>query len=490
MQFCSRSSFNNRRMSYGYFGMIFVKPQIRLFTSSQLQTALRPFFFMVHPDLFGKFPEQRAINENSLQVLSAHLENLQRRSFAPQSGPTNLPFYLRDKDKSKPFRLVKVPLTQQRDTKNFVVNVLKICGLETVSVEKIAATPPSPKKSSGGFKSSGLKYTVDDNEGQFSEEFDLFQFKVRRAREDETLAKFIKKNIDLAQIRTKNLEELREEVQKLKIELETKLMLIEIKYNCGWNFEHFRGCLKSLEKLHDLYADDMYNLKKKTIIFSQFTGVSLDGDIHLFTGDVQNNWLDLIKNIPQQEVYLSTIPMYENTLSQVLRDIQIARRKFMPKTLAKNYSSHLSKVITNVLDFLGKNKFPTSWPESLRDYELVVESESGPLMVSPTGQLIAPSSCPGFLLIDFFTKNLEEATIRQAAYKKNKYIERDLHKECIEKLKAQTILKDDNITPDLMIDCMKKLLETDMNFSNLNLHVTTYYSILSDGTVCIPWNFK
>lgn len=285
-------SLHNQRVSYGYFGMIFVKAQVRQFTSSQLQTALRPFFFMVHPDLFGKFPEQRAINENSLQVLSAHLESLQRRSYALQSNPPNLPFYLRNKDKSKPFRLVKVPLNQQRDTKNFVINVLKICDLDSEKIEKM--TPASPKKTSVDYRPRpGVKYTVDDNEGQFSEEFDLFQFKVRRAREDETLVKFIKKNIDLAQIRTKSLEELKEEVQKLKVDLETKLHLVKISYNCGWNFEHFRGCLKSLEKLYELYGDDMHNLKDKTIIFSQFTGVSLDGDIHLFTGDVQNNWLDV-----------------------------------------------------------------------------------------------------------------------------------------------------------------------------------------------------
>lgn len=75
-------------------------------------------------------------------------------------------------------------------------------------------------------------------------------------------------------------------------------------------------------------------------------------------------------------------------------------------------------MITNVLDYLGKNKFPESWPASLKDYELVVESESGPLMVSPTGQLISPSTCPGFLLVDFITKNLEEALTRQEIYKK------------------------------------------------------------------------
>lgn len=43
----------------------------------------------------------------------------------------------------------------------------------------------------------------------------------------------------------------------------------------------------------------------------------------------------------------------------------------MPKTLAKNYSSHLSRVITNILDYLSKHRYPETWPESLNEYELV-----------------------------------------------------------------------------------------------------------------------
>lgn len=371
---------------------------------------------MVHPDLFGKFPEQRSVNENSLQILSSFLESLQRQVVPP--GPPVLPFYLRSKDKSQPFRLVKIPLGKQRDTKNFVILILKICELDVEKIEKLSSPPTSPKRSLSDFHQASSSSNADDYENPFSEEFDLFQFKVRRAREDETLERFIRKNIDLAQIRTKSLDDIKDEVQKLKARVKAKFKLADIRYNCGWNFEHFRGCLKSLEKLYDLYSDEMDNLHNKRVIFSQFTGVSLDGDIHLFTGDVQNNWLDLIKHIPRQEVYLSTIPMYQKTLSQVLLDIQIARRKFMPKTLAKNYSSHLSRVITNVLDWLSKNKFPESWPQTLRDYELVIESESGPLMVSPTGQIIAPSTCPTFLLVDFITKNLAEASSKQAAYKK------------------------------------------------------------------------
>lgn len=224
-----------------------------------------------------QFPEQRYINENSLQKLSAHLEVLQRRSL-PQSSPPTLPFYLRSKDKSNPFRLVKFELHKQRDTKTFVMHILKTCDLDTTFVEKLA-DPPSPSKQSSYRQPAGVKYTVDDNDGQFTEEFDLFQFKVRKAKEDETLDKFLKKNMDLAQIRKIGLDAMREEVQKLKIELEKKLELKEIVYACGWNIEHFQGCLRSLEKLNKLYPDDLKRIKDKTVIFSQFTGVSLEGEV-------------------------------------------------------------------------------------------------------------------------------------------------------------------------------------------------------------------
>lgn len=43
-------------------------------------------------------------------------------------------------------------------------------------------------------------------------------------------------------------------------------------------------------------------------------------------------------------------------------------------------------------------------------------SEAGPLMVSPTGQFIIPSSLPGQLLVNFLTENMEEAKIKAKNY--------------------------------------------------------------------------
>lgn len=187
-----------------------------------IQTALRPFFFMVHPDLFGNHPREREVNENSLQVLSAYLESLDK-GYAPRTQQSSISFYLRNKDTNKKsdksFKLVSVPLNQQqRDAKTFVRNILKICDLSRDDIDKVDQLKSrSPKKyANSSSSSSGSKYNVHDNDFEFSEDFNIFHWKIRKAREDETLDKFIKKNIDIAEIRTKGLEDLKEEVNKLK----------------------------------------------------------------------------------------------------------------------------------------------------------------------------------------------------------------------------------------------------------------------------------
>ncbi|KAL1458768.1 hypothetical protein WDU94_008884 [Cyamophila willieti] len=70
----------------------------RTLTSSEVSTALRPFYFNVHPDLFGQFPNERAINETSLKTLSSVLELLVNHR--PPPPPTTLVFYLKSKSKT------------------------------------------------------------------------------------------------------------------------------------------------------------------------------------------------------------------------------------------------------------------------------------------------------------------------------------------------------------------------------------------------------
>lgn len=91
-----------------------------MISNAEIATALRPFYFVVHPDLFGRYPQQRVIgvffiiiylkiilqlifflcqstNEESLKHLSAHLEAMQHHRTLT-SSPRNLSFYIRNSD--------------------------------------------------------------------------------------------------------------------------------------------------------------------------------------------------------------------------------------------------------------------------------------------------------------------------------------------------------------------------------------------------------
>uniref|UniRef100_A0A336M257 CSON010661 protein n=1 Tax=Culicoides sonorensis TaxID=179676 RepID=A0A336M257_CULSO len=476
----------------------------RFLTTQEVATALRPFYFVVHPDLFGKFPQQRSTNEDSLQRLSAHLEALTQQRIL-DTTPNTLPFYVREQDTEKKgtFHLVNIPLEKSLDAKRVIKKILEACNIATDQLDKLQsdfenlyyAQTAQARQQTQKRQASDSKTTpkYDEFVGIFTNEFDLFGQRTKRKREETTLESWVTRNRIEAIKRSDAKMKLTVEVNKLRDVLSERFKLKEIIYDCGWNLEHFRGCLKALERLHQLHSNEMYNLKGRTVVFASFTGVSLEGDIMLFTGDVSTNWLELIKNLPKHDIYLTKIPAYEYALSQILLQIKVARRKFMPKAQAAAYTSHLRKVTTSLLDYLSVRKYPTTWPESLSDYELVVESEAGPLMISPTGQLIVPATHPGQLLVDFITNHLDEAAEKQAIYNRNKFLERDLEQRCLTEMKLLSLTKDDSVTPDKMIECLTRLLELDRNrvdLTNIHLNITNYFSVLADGTVCIPFDFK
>lgn len=69
------------------------------------------------------------------------------------------------------------------------------------------------------------------------------------------------------------------------------------------------------------------------------------------------------------------------------------------------------------------------------------------------------------------------------------------------------LTKDDSIDPNKMIECLKNLIKAELEFKDVILHITHYYSVLADGTVseyfalflndfnenilqvCIPWDW-
>lgn len=73
-------------------------------------------------------------------------------------------------------------------------------------------------------------------------------------------------------------------------------------------------------------------------------------------------------------------------------------------------------------------------------------------------------------------------------------MERELHDQVIQELGLLALNKDDSITPDLMIKCCETLIKHKIELKPLlegiMLWVTHYYSVMSDGVFCVPWDWK
>lgn len=208
--------------------------------------------------------------------------------------PITLPFYVRSAvattaGEKKNSRLVRVPIERTVDAKRVLKKILESCELPTENVEKLKSTPPPKNESPRSGRSEFYRETPPP--GVFDEE--IIYRDIKRAQEERNLSGWLTENLDLAQERQEGLVGLREEIQKLRRQLMETLRLKDLRYECGWNIEHFRGCMKSLEYMANLHPQDMRFLEGRILVFAPFTGISLDGHVMLFTGDVKHNWIDV-----------------------------------------------------------------------------------------------------------------------------------------------------------------------------------------------------
>ena len=95
-------------------------------------------------------------------------------------------------------------------------------------------------------------------------------------------------------------------------------------------------------------------IRRRTIVFGKDSGVSISGQISLYSGEVRNNWLNVIKTTPDSDKLLQSLPMWERTLSQALRGIQVVND---PSTivLVENHRVRLRQLVTAVGDFMSRS---------------------------------------------------------------------------------------------------------------------------------------
>lgn len=89
------------------------------------------------------------------------------------------------------------------------------------------------------------------------------QRKIKEAQDALMLRNWLRNNYKNALKKSKQGEVYREEIERLRLSITQSLGLREIRWDCGWNDTHFRGCLLSFKSLIEQHPEIMYKLQGK-----------------------------------------------------------------------------------------------------------------------------------------------------------------------------------------------------------------------------------
>jgi len=459
----------------------------RKLSSNQVSNALRPFYFLVHPDLFGKHPEAQAQNEKSLKTLNHYVETLVGDTKPP--NPKDVAFFIKPRtleEKSKnQLKSIKIRLKDHK-IRSTVLTILKQANLPTGYVDKIE------DKTSTTSSHKVNRYDDDefnaDEEGEQEASPGYSPTDIRQP-----FTSWLAANITKARTRFAACEPIRLETERVQGEICYNFDLKDILWECGWDTLNRRGSVDAFNYLATQHPEVQPSLVGRTIIFGQKSGISVKGDIILYSGEVRSNWLNIIKNAPKSDQLLQFLPLYEKALSQSLLGIKVVQM-YKDITLVDEYRTRLRKVVTSLSDFKQRRNFPKCWTDSLADFEICVESDSSSLMLSPEGVFTIPASTPGFLIVEFITDHMQEAAKRINAKVSLEQEESRLITNCMNELGLIQLDKDFSITSQHMITCCKSMLGRVHMLRHLthgsHFIITRYYMVKSDGVICIPWDIK
>ena len=125
-------------------------------------------------------------------------------------------------------------------------------------------------------------------------------------------------------------------------------------------------------------------------------------------------------------------------------------------------------------------------------FKVLAESDSSSMMINDDGVFVLPASTPGFLIVVFITKGLQEADRRMSEWASMEKEEAFLISSCINELGLIQLDKDDNISVRHMVHCCSRLLRFAAKLRHLthgnHLVVARYYMVKSDGVICLPWD--
>ncbi|KAM8966738.1 T-cell activation inhibitor, mitochondrial [Pelodytes ibericus] len=466
--------------------------QARFLSGADAVNALRPFYFAVHPDFFGQHSRERKINENSLKRLNGYLESLQKPGFRTHK-PAKLTFYVRETDQNTvsheeptralEFRTVSFTL-DTRDLRSTVLDILNSCSLSTDHVQSANVETASQKEPQTPFYRP-IKW--DKTYYSFTGFKDPEEELAQAHRVETTISPWLETNQELALKKLNRSFPLREELERLKSELCRRLQLSDVRWQRSWGVAHRCSQLQSLSRLTQQSPESLKMAKGRIVIFTDHTGLSATGHIMLGTMDVHHHWTELFDRLPSYYQLQWNLQNLQERISQLLGGIEIVHiEKLQPMLTVEEYYTTLSTFYSKLF-----NRRMPIHPRSLHGLQMILENDRFVPRLHEMGHLHIPTMCDPASLQWFLLSHAQKAREYLKRNEELKIVERELTKACKARLSLSRLYKEPSVSSAQMIDCCRRLIEEPLPYlSGMYLCISRYYSVLQDGDLCIPWNWK
>uniref|UniRef100_M3YN85 T cell activation inhibitor, mitochondrial n=1 Tax=Mustela putorius furo TaxID=9669 RepID=M3YN85_MUSPF len=460
----------------------------RTLSGAEAVNALRPFYFAVHPDFFGQHPREREVNENSLKRLSVYLENLQKPGFRSLK-PTPLTFYVRETEQNSSegqepfstsgFRAVKFTL-HTRDLLSTVLYILNSCSLSVEHIQSLNTNVHSAKRMSD----RPIKW--DKSYYYFTGFKDPHEDLEQVSRMETTLTSWLDNNGKSAVKKLKNSLPLRKELERLKDDLSHQLQLSDIRWQRSWGIAHRCSQLHSLGRLAQQNLETLKNAKGCTIIFTDRSGMSAVGHVMLGTMDVHHHWTKVRKSF--KSFLKHSLKGLHPIVAYLYGRCSVMFIAWNLSFVELKYNFHnLCLVLNTHLPSHLRVKWATASVSQMR----VATGDRYAPSLHELGHFNIPSLCDPANLQWFILTKAQQARDNMKRKEELKVIENELIQASTKKFSLEKFYKEPSVSSKQMVDCCKRLLEQSLPYlKGMHLCISHFYSVMQDGDLCIPWNWK
>lgn len=471
--------------------------QQRALSGAEAVNALRPFYLAVHPDFFGQHPREREVNENSLKRLNGYLENLQKPG-SNLARPVELTFYVRDTKENTErqpavvssgftgFRSVSFIL-HTKDVLSTVINVLTSCCLPVEHMKDLKENYGTSKSPPDRRVSFYRPIKWDKSYYTFTGFRDPEQELQQARRMEPTLLHWLRNNESEATKKHNASLPRREELSRLKKELCQKFHLADIRWERSWGVAHKCSQLQSLCRLSHQNPEALINLQGHTVVFADQSGMNASGDVILGTMDVHHQWANLFQQLPSYHNLQQQSDWLKERISDLLGGSQVIHLdKLGPVQLIADHYNTLNTFHKSLM-----SQRLHLHPRSLHGLTMLLENERSTPSLHEMGHFIIPISCDPPRLQVFLQSHAPEA--RRLTLQRNQLQveEEAIVKLCLQRLSLRGLSKEPSVNSNQMILCCKRLIEQHSPLlQGLHVCVSHFYSVMQDGDLCVPWDWK